>query len=518
MTLAGVFLFGSAVALVPAPQSLVVTGGESATGAVVVCATDPAIPPEGYRLSVGRDRIDIVSSDEAGRLYARVTLDQLRTEGSGYACCRIEDAPAYPWRGFLVDVSRHFLLKDSILDLLDVMVLHKFNVLHWHLTDDQAWRIPLARYPRLMDYATVRPYNPRGQYERWHRVKQWVKDPPGLGYGPYAYTRREIDEVLAYAKARHVKVVPEVNFPGHMRAVLAAYPEFGCRADVLATNRVPRATWGVEEDILCIGNDRTVQFVMDLLDEICEMFPDSDVIHIGGEECRTKRWKACPRCQARMRAEGLGDESELQTWLVKKAVARLAAKGRKAIGWAEIIRNPGLDRAHTMVMPWVCPDPGLKKIGMFCPTFEEIADLGFDIVAGSHKHVYWGFPQSRTDEYDPQPDQGPDYFQTSLEDVYSFDMTCGAPRPGKGRIVGAEAYAWGETCWNFFDYMYKSFPRSCAVAELCWTAPKTRDYKDFYARMLVHARRLRAMKIPCAEVPAPGVRRVTPSHANTEVD
>ena len=186
------------------------------------------------------------------------------------------------------------------------------------------------------------------------------------------------------------------------------------------------------------------------------------------------------------------------------------------MGWAEIVEDGNLDRKTTVPMAWLYPDPGLKGRNLYCPTFEELADMGYDLVAGSHKHGYWGPHHSRDDEYDPVRSRDAYLFYISLEDTYDLDLSCGPARPGKGRVLGTEGYTWSEPCWNFFDFMYRSIPRTCAIAELAWGAPEPKRYSDFYGRMVVHAKRLRAMKIPCAPVDPPGSMRLIPANCRQD--
>ena len=504
--------FVATLALVPQPRSVVQLGGTTTNGAVVV-RTDASLPPEGYRLRITDAGTEIVHADGAGRLYALVTRDQLKTADGAYAKVEIEDAPAFPWRAWLLDVCRHWFPKEDVLGVLDVMTLHKMNVFHWHLTEDQAWRLPIEGRPELIEYGAARPYNPDRRFDRWRRVREWVGDEGTPEYGPFAYTRKDIDEILAYAKARHIKVVPEIDMPGHMRALLCAYPDLGCRPDVLATNRVPRVTWGVEEEVLCLGNDKTIAVALDILDKVCDMFPDTDIIHVGGDECPTNRWAACPKCRARMAAEGLETPRDLQVWFCRKISERLAAKGRRMMGWAEIVQRPGLDPKTTIPMAWLYDDEGQRRLGRFSPRFSELVARGYDIVAGSHKHAYWGPPHRRAgDAYEPAVPPGQYYFGISLEDAYSLDLSNHAnpsnlPGLPTGRILGTEAYSWGEGIWNWFDLMWKALPRTCAIAELGWSNPTPKNYPDFYARMQEHAKRLRLMRIPVAPLDPPGSRR-----------
>ena len=505
----------AALALVPQPRSVVETGGYTSNTAKTF-RVDLTLPKEGYRLKVTDAGAEIAYADGAGRLYAQVTLDQMRRRDGKFAKAEISDWPLYPWRAWLVDVARHWLPKEHLFDVMDVMVLHKMNVLHWHLTEDQAWRLPIEGRPELVAYGATRAYNKSELGCRWKRVAKWLEEPQAQKYGPYAYTAQDVAEVLAYAKARHVKVIPEIDIPAHTKAMLCAYPDLGCRPDVLEKDRTPMPNYGNTDEVLCIGNEKTMEVVFDILDKVCRMFPDAEYIHIGGDECSTRRWKECPKCQAKMKAEGLKTERELLTWFGKKVSEFLAARGKKTMGWAEIVEDGTLDRKSTVPMAWLYPDPGLRGLGRFCPTFEELTDMGYDIVAGSHKHGYWGPRHSRDDEYEPVSPTAKDFFFISLEDAYDLDISCGPAKPGKGRVLGTEGYAWGEGCWNFFDYMYRSLPRTCAIAEVAWGAPEPKRYVDFYGRMVAHAKRLRAMKIPCAPVDPPGSMRLTPANCRQD--
>jgi hexosaminidase len=230
----------AAPALVPSPVKMVELGG-CTTNAAITYRSDPSLAAEAYRLKVTDEGALIESSSDVGRLYARVTLDQLTDADGGIAKVAIEDAPAYPYRGWLIDVARHWLPKDHILDILDIMAMHKLNVLHWHLTDDEGWRLPTGRHPELIEYGSVRRFDEAGiDGGKWRRVREWVGDCGRYTYGPFCYSRKDIAEVLACAKARGIKVLPEFDVPGHSRAFLAAYPQYGCEGMGFETNRVCR--------------------------------------------------------------------------------------------------------------------------------------------------------------------------------------------------------------------------------------------------------------------------------------
>ena len=296
----------------------------------------PGLGEEGYRLSVAPDGVRISSSAPAGRFYALQTLRQL---GKGrIPCMEIEDRPRFPWRGLLFDTCRHFFPVESLKRQLDLLAAHKMNRFHWHLTEDQGWRIQVDAYPKLTRIgawrATVDLINP-------DKPKPVV---PGIRYGGY-YSKRDIREVVAYAAERHIVVVPEIEMPGHSRAALAAYPELSCAGGPFEV----ATKWGIHEDVYCAGQEKTFRFLETVLEETLELFP-SPFIHIGGDECPKARWKNCPRCQARIKKHRLKDEHELQSWFIQRMVNFLKKKGRRAIGWDEILEG-GLAKGAT-VQSW----------------------------------------------------------------------------------------------------------------------------------------------------------------------
>ena len=325
-----------AATLVPLPRQVEWQEGSCPTNAAVREVADAALPPEGYRLDVRPDGVRISSSAPAGAFYARQTLAQL-AEGASIPCCTITDGPAYPWRGFLLDEGRHFFGKETVRDVLDLMAAHKLNVFHWHLTEDQGWRIDVPGLPELVRHGSVRPESPKhGAKLRKLADYQYRSEAlNGVPYGPFFYSEADLREIVAYAQARHIKVVPEIDLPGHALAILAAYPELACFPENIKT-RMAWPDWGIFADVLCVGNDKTLEFLFRVLDFVCEVFP-SDVIHIGGDECPFVNWAKCPKCQARMKREGLKEPKDLQAWITTKVAAHLAAKGRRVMGWDEIL-------------------------------------------------------------------------------------------------------------------------------------------------------------------------------------
>ena len=319
----------AAIALVPQPAELAATGGTTPAAAEVRYVEDATIPAEGYRLSVAEDGIRIASSDEAGRFYAGVTLRQLALPDGSLPCVEIADAPAFAWRGMHLDVSRHFFGVDDVKRFLDLMAAHKLNRFHWHLTDGQGWRLDVPSHPELAAASARR--NGR---------KDEAEEPFAQG-DRFFYTEAEVKDVLAYAAARHIEVVPEIEMPGHFGAVLGAHPEFACvdaDGDRIGWNEI------------CAGNDAALACMEDVLDDVCRLFPFG-AVHIGGDECSRKRWRECPRCQARIEAEGLADEDALQNWISRRMVRFLESRGKRAIGWDEYLLGDGVP-ASAIGMRW----------------------------------------------------------------------------------------------------------------------------------------------------------------------
>ena len=471
-----------AVALVPQPQKVTELGGETANMAVTR-VTDAALPAEGYRLKVTPDGVTVASSDAAGAFYAEQTLEQLRVKGkdgkASLPLVEIEDAPRYRWRGVHVDDCRHFFGKETLKKTLDVMARHKLNVLHWHLTEDQGWRLDIPGYPELVKYGATRPASVS------HGSR---KQTNGIPYGPYFYTEADVREILAHAAARHVKVVPEIELPGHVFAALAAYPEFACFPEHLA-KRTPRVAWGIEKDVLCLGNDRAIKFMEDVLEYVCRLFP-SDVVHIGGDECPSVMWKTCPKCQARIRAEGMKDEHDLQPWATRHFVEFLAKRGKRALGWDEYLL--GDVPKDAIGMSWRAGGGGA---GHKFLTPRECVERGHDMVMTPRTHCYLDYGQGLAD--DPFEYIGG---RVTLEQSYALDPCEGIPEGLRGHILGGQGNNWSEYTWNECDLEWKMWPRMCALAEVFWTGEARPGFADFRARMGTHRKRLLAWHVNCAPV------------------
>ncbi|RZB17217.1 beta-N-acetylhexosaminidase [Streptomyces sp. F001] len=444
---------------------------------------DDALEPEAYRLSVGADRgVEIRGGSAAGVFWGAQTLRQLLGPDAfrrapvrpgttlGIPHQIIEDAPRFRWRGLMLDVARHFMPKEGVLRYLDLMAAHKLNVFHFHLTDDQGWRIEIRKYPKLTEVGSWRARTKFG-----HRASPSWEEKPHGGY----YTQDDIREIVVYAAERHITVVPEIDVPGHSQAAIAAYPELG-NTDVIDTTALTVwDTWGINPNVLA-PTDNTLRFYEGVFEEVLELFP-SEFIHVGGDECPKDQWKQSPAAQARIRELGLADEDELQSWFVGHFDKWLSARGRRLIGWDEILEGGLADGAA--VSSWRGYAGGVAA-----------ARAGHDVVMCPEQQVYLDHRQSAgTDE--PVPIG---YVRT-LADVYRFEPV---PPQLSGEqmrhVLGTQANVWTEVMEDQARVDYQVFPRLAAFAEVAWSAlpaPAERDFEDFGRRMAVHYRRLDALGV-----------------------
>jgi hexosaminidase len=378
-------------------------------------------------------------------------------------CGNITDWPRFPWRGFMLDVSRHFFTKYEVESLLDAMALHKLNVFHWHLTDDHGWRIEIKQYPRLTEVGA------------WRSGGGFGFDPHATSaYGPDGryggfYTQNDIREVVKYAAARHITIVPEIEMPGHSSAALAAYPQYSCTGGPFE----PAMTAGIFNGIYDPADEATFRFLAGVLAEVIRLFP-GNYIHIGGDEVPKDTWKNSADCQALMRREGLKNEEELQSWFIRRIEKIVNARGRSIIGWSEILQG-GLAR-NAAVMDWI---GGAK----------EAAGAGHNVVMTPTAYCYFDFYQSSNHAAEPKAPTwgGP----LTLEKVYGYDpMPANLPPELQAHILGAQGNMWTEQIPNFKQVEYMFFPRACALAEVTWSASATRNWDDFMRRLRVHVQRL----------------------------
>ncbi len=467
------------VALVPFPSTFESKGGvyhsnKWAKGMPKDIATykkDASIPAEGYRISVTTNGITITSSDDAGAFYALQTLRQMAEAPEWewtFECAEIEDAPAYRWRGVHLDESRHFFGAAAVKKILDLMAYHKLNVFHWHLTDNRGWRLAIDAYPKLMKEGATAEVGPL-PFNKWIRDVQ-----EGGEYGPFFYTKDEVREILAYAKERFITVVPEIEIPGHSRALLCAYPELACFRPGDAG-----APTNLADNVVCVGNPDTFTFFEKVIDETCELFP-SQVIHIGGDEVRMQNWQACPKCQKLMKEKGLKTLPELQAYITTHFVKYLAKKGRRALGWDEILEG-GIEPS-AMVMSWRGPEGGVKA-----------SKLGHDVVMNPHRFCYFDYPQGLAPETEPVEYvwfAKNDWCELTLQKAYAFDPVEGIAPEFRKHIVGGECLNWSEATATPAELEWKMWPRTCATAQVFWCGEKRPPFWEFFRQMKQHRAKL----------------------------
>lgn len=434
--------------------------------------------PEAYKLEINPDHIVVRAGTAAGAFYAVQSLRQLfppevnslemRPHGILWAapCCIIEDYPRFQYRGMHLDVGRHFFKVDFIKRYIDLLAAHKLNTFHWHLTDDQGWRIEIPKYPKLQTIAACRNETLVGHYSDEPRKLD------GKKYCGY-YTQEEVKEVLEHARRRFVTVVPEIELPGHAQAALSAYPELGCTGGPYEA----ATGWGVFYEVFCAGNEKTFEFLDNVLAEVCALFP-GQYVHVGGDECPKERWKSCPKCQQRIRENGLKDEHELQSYVIKRAEQMLAKHGKKLIGWDEILEG-GLAPSAT-VMSWRGTEGGIAA-----------AKARHDVVMTPTDYCYFDYYQSEPTT-EPLAIGG---FLT-IESVYNYEPVPTELTPDEARhILGTQANLWTEYIPTSEQAEYMAWPRACALAEVAWTSRDLKDWKDFSRRMRKHFARLDALKV-----------------------
>jgi hexosaminidase len=382
----------------------------------------------------------------------------------------IEDAPRFAWRGAHLDVGRHFMPKEFVRKYIDLLALHKLNTFHWHLTEDQGWRLQIRKYPRLTEVGAWRRESLIGRQGEQRDTTQWRFD--GEPHGGF-YTQEDAREIVAYAKERFITVVPEIEMPGHALAALAAYPELGVTGEPMEVGR----RWGVYSDILN-AEPSTVAFMQDVLTEVMEIFP-SPFIHIGGDEADKAKWKTSPRIAARIQELGLKDEHELQSWFIRQMDAFLTARGRRLVGWDEILEG-GL-APNATVMSWRGIQGGL-----------EAARAGHDVVMAPNTHTYLDYYQSQNTAAEPIAIGG----HLPLDRVYSYDPMPAELEPEFAKhILGAQAQVWTEYMKEPKKVEYMAFPRLTALAEAVWTPTNRKSYADFRARLGLHLARLNALDV-----------------------
>jgi len=451
----------------------------SASGGIILELTDTGLAgDESYILEVDRRKIHILSSSPAGIFYGIQTVRQLLppefesqepVKGISWdiPCLRIEDYPVFEWRGMHLDVSRHFFPVEFIKRYIDLIAMHKMNTFHWHLVDDQGWRIEIRKYPRLTGI---------GAWRVDHEDKPWnAREPQKPGevatYGGF-YTQDEIKDIVKYAADRYVTIVPEIEMPAHVSSALAAYPQYSCTGNPITVP--PGGLWPLT-DIYCAGKDETFEFLEDILTEVMELFP-SEYIHVGGDEANKTEWKKCPDCQRRIKEEGLKDEAELQSYFIKRIEKFLSANNRKLIGWDEILEGglaPG-----AAVMSWRGMEGGI-----------EAARSGHQVVMSPGTHCYF-------DYYQGDPSTEPRAFggYITLKKVYSFNPVPEYLNEDEAKyIMGAQANLWTEYIHTGDHAEYMVLPRMTALSEALWLPQDRLDWEDFSRRIYSFFKRFEIM-------------------------
>lgn len=417
---------------------------------------------EAYNIVVTPRGVEISASTPAGIFYGIQVLRKSLPVGASpvvnLPAAQVAGSPRFGYRGMHLDCVRHFFGVETVKRYLDIMALHGMNRLHWHLTDDQGWRVEIKKYPRLTEVGGWRNGTTLGHNSP-------VND--GIRYGGY-FTQDEIRDIVRYAADRYITIIPEIDMPGHMVAALTAYPELGCTGGPYEV----WGMWGVHDDILCVGKDHTIQFVKDVLDEVIQLFP-SDYIHIGGDESPRVRWQECPRCQQRIkdvgiRAEGKKNaEALLQGWFTTQIQQYLVEKGKRIIGWDELL-GCEVDTSAT-IMSWRGAEPGAQG-----------ALQGHDVIMTPVGPLYFDYYQTDKTWNEPTAFGG----CNTLKMVYDFEpVTDKLPADKRQHILGAQANLWTEYVTCEPQIQYQVLPRMAALAELLWLQPEDKDYKDFKARL-----------------------------------
>lgn len=424
--------------IIPAPVEVQEQGGSfQMNPKKVEFRLDPKskIPAEGYTLNVTRTRVKAVASTPAGLFYAAQTLRQLEQDGQ-VPCVKITDYPRYSWRGFHVDPCRHFQSVEDLKAMIDIMAMYKINTMHWHLTDDQGWRIEIKKYPKLTS------------------VGAWRTEYEGPIHGGF-YTQEQVKDIVAYAAERFITVVPEIEMPGHAVAAIRAYPELSCTEEPVGSF----STWGSPDIVFCPGKEKMFEFLDDVIAEVAELFP-GQYIHIGGDECKKDRWEKCPACQARIKAEALSAtpeftaEERLQSYAVRRMEDILAKHGKKLIGWDEILEG-GLSPNAT-VMSWRGEKGGIAA-----------AEQGHEVIMCPQKDGMY------LDHYQGDPKIEPETISgdNTLEKVYNYNPSI--------PVKGLQGNLWSEYIYSEAQRQYMFFPRAFAIAEIAWSKPENKDFAAF---------------------------------------
>ena len=445
-------------------KTIEVTEGKKGKNAIALTLGLKSENPEAYQLTVNKDGITIAAPTEAGVFFGVQTLRKSipvvagKPESVEFPAVQITDSPRFSYRGAHLDPARHFFDLEETKSFIDMMSLHNMNRLHWHLTEDQGWRLEIKKYPKLTEIGSVRKETVLGRNSGKY---------DGKPYGGY-FTQEQAKEIVAYAAERFITVIPEIDLPGHMQAALAAYPELGCTGGPYEV----WTQWGVSDNVLCAGNDKTLQFIDDVLAEVMQIFP-SQYIHVGGDECPKNKWVDCPKCQARIKALGIkadekhSKEEYLQSFVINHAEKYLNDHGRQIIGWDEILEG-GL-APNATVMSWRGEKGGI-----------EAAKQKHDVIMTPNTYLYFDYYQTNDLENEPLGIGG----YLPLERVYSYEPMPASLTPEEQKyIVGVQANHWSEYIPTLSHLQYMALPRWAALSEIQWSAANKKNYKNFLTRL-----------------------------------
>lgn len=448
-------------------------GSRAGSSRVVSFAKDASLPAEGYTIVVEKKSVKVAAADYNGVIYAIQTLKQMLpisvygpAAGEKFVlpCCRIADSPRFAYRGMMLDVCRHFFSVEEVKRYIDIIAVYKVNRLHWHLTEDQGWRIPIAKYPKLTEV---------GAWRKGTQIGLDRSTCDNVRYGGF-YTREEIADIIAYAAKLGITIIPEVDLPGHMQAALASYPELGCENSKPQPFEV-RTCWGISKQVLCVGREETMRFLEDVLAEVCEIFP-SEYIHIGGDECPKNEWAQDRYCQDLIKKMGLRNDEEatkedrLQNYVTARIQSFLATKGRKVIGWDEILKGelaPG-----ATVMSWRGTSGGIKA-----------ANMGYDVIMTPNTYCYFDYAQSDDSEKEPIGISSRNKRVVDLAKIYNYEPYDELADAAKPYIKGVQANMWTEYIATPEHLEYMLLPRLAALSEVQWCPEGTKDYERFHAAL-----------------------------------
>ena len=443
-----------------------VAEGVAPSNGAIALSIDKNLAPEGYTLDITKGGVVIKGGSEQGVFYGLQSLRQVVFHSKGgkkvkVECMKVEDKPHFAYRGGMLDVCRHIFSVEEVKKYIDILAMHKMNRFHWHLTEDQGWRIEIKKYPNLTKVGSMRKETLVGL----HTKKNNNYD--GKPYGGF-FTQEQVRDIVRYAAERYIEVIPEIDMPGHMIAALASYPELGCTKGPYEV----RTRWGISTDVLCAGRESTFEFIEGVLDEVAALFP-SKFIHIGGDECPKHRWKVCSECQQRMKEEGLKDEHELQSYFMKRVEKYLSEKhGRSIIGWDEILEG-GVSKTAT-VMAWRGAQRGILA-----------AKLGNQVIMTPRHYCYLDYCQTSDHDGNNEPicaaGNGKKY-QLPLRKVYSLDPYNELNEEQRKVIVGVQGNMWTEYVATFDHVQHMILPRTAALAEVGWSYGN-QNYDDFARRM-----------------------------------